>query len=631
MPRSRKDRSGPEGLKSGEIADFKEQTGIRSPVDPMLSSVSKKALGRLLALDRIDRLYYEIVMKGESRPFLESLLAELNISIKVNEDDLLRVPREGPLVVTANHPYGGLDGLVLMSVLSMVRPDVKVMANYILGRIGELSHMFILVDPFERKESAAGNMRPLKEALGWLKEGGVLGMFPAGEVSHIDWNKWQVTDPKWADMAARLVLKTGAAVLPAYFTGQNSTLFQLSGLIHPRLRTVMLPRELLKMSNQTLEVRFGSPISIEKSRKFERHQDLVKYYRWRTYVLAGTQAENREAEERAASEPVRPSAVHNSTEALVREINSLPAKNLLVESDVFAVYRAKADQIPNLLQEIGYLRELTFRSVGEGTGHDLDLDRFDEYYIHLFLWNKQTREVVGGYRVGPTDKILKKIGLTGLYTHTLFDYGRRFIERIDPALEMGRSFVRPEYQRTYQALMLLWRGIGQIVAAKPRYKILFGPVSITQDYDPVSRHLIAAFFEENSRRSDLARLVKPRSPLRRPGRAKRELTAPVSFLQDLQALSEFVSDIENDRKGVPILLKQYVKLGGQSLGFNVDRDFNNALDSLILVDLTKTDRRILERYMGKEGAARFFAHHQSPPYPPAMKPEAGPDSSDFRP
>jgi putative hemolysin len=483
------------------------------------------------------------------------------------------------------------------------------MANYILGRIPEMRDLFILVDPFERKDSTSKNLAPTRQALACLKNGGILGVFPAGEVAHIQWNNWRVQDPRWSDFTARLIRKSDAVVIPAFFTGYNSVLFQAAGLLHPRLRTAMLPRELFKKVNKTIDLRFGRPIGPEKAKNFKTDEDLTRYLRWRTEML-GRRKPDLAICPQASDETARTPSPKSDVAALEEELARLSPEQFLTEHGDFSVHLARTPQIPRLLQEIGRLRELTFREVGEGTGREVDLDRYDEYYQHLFVWNRAARELVGGYRLGMTDRIVKEQGLKGIYTHSLFKYDRRFLSQINPALELGRSFVRKEYQKTYQALMLLWKGIGRVIAMNPSYNVLFGPVSITRDYDPVSRRLIAAFFQEHNHREDLAGLVKPRTPLKK-AKGKMGAADPLSFLEDIQTLSEAISDIEADQKGIPILLKHYVKLGGKSVGFNVDHDFSDVLDALIIVDLLQTDRRILERYMGRDAARSFLSHNQA--------------------
>jgi hypothetical protein len=227
------------------------------------------------------------------------------------------------------------------------------------------------------------------------------------------------------------------------------------------------------------------------------------------------------------------------------------------------------------------LRELTFRAAGEGTGRTRDLDAFDRAYRHLFVWHRGDRRLVGAYRLGFTDEILAAHGPDGLYTHTLFRYDRRLLDRISPAIELGRSFVRAEYQRDYAPLLLLWKGIGRIVVAQPRYRRLFGPVTISHDYSSLSQHLLMAFLEANRLLPDLARLVAPRNPPA-PARRRDEGVAAGRFATDPDEADALVADIEADGRGLPVLLRQYLKLNARLLGWNVDRRFGRALDGLML-------------------------------------------------
>ena len=277
------------------------------------------------------------------------------------------------------------------------------------------------------------------------------------------------------------------------------------------------------------------------------------------------------------------------------EIGSLGAECRLASSGGLEVILARSAQVPNTLREIGRLREITFRAAGEGTGRALDLDRFDQRYLHLFVWNPAKREIAGAYRLASTSD-----GAESLYTATLFHYGPEFLSRVGPALELGRSFIRPEYQRSFSPLLLLWKGIGRFVAANPGYKTLFGPVSISNQYSALSRELMIAFLEKREWLSGLADLVRPRRPP--PRRASAE------YCRDLDDLSDIVSDLQPGERGVPVLLRQYLRLGGKLLGFNVDPDFSNALDGLILVDLTRTAPRLLERYLGKPEAHAFLSY-----------------------
>jgi putative hemolysin len=290
------------------------------------------------------------------------------------------------------------------------------------------------------------------------------------------------------------------------------------------------------------------------------------------------------------------------------ELEALPADQHLVTSGKFSVYFARAEQLPCCLQEIGRLRELTFRAAGEGTGKATDVDLFDAYYLHLLVWDTKAEAIVGAYRMGLADEIVPSYGKQGLYTQSLFRYGDRVLQAMNPAIELGRSFVRAEYQRSFAPLMLLWRGIGQFIVQHPQYATLFGAVSISNDYEPASRRLIVDYLSAHNIEENLARHVEPRRPFVSRTVATCD-NAELAALNDIEDVSRMVKQIERDSKGVPILLKQYLKLGGRLLAFSADENFNDALDGLIMVDLRASDPRVLARYLGEEGAAAFLSHH----------------------
>lgn len=569
---------------------------------------------KLLLLDRLRELYQK-VKKPEGRPVLENLLNELQISFEVDPEDLAGVPKTGPVVVVANHPFGLLEGAILGTMLPRIRPDVKIMANYLLAGLPEVEEHCIFVDPFKGPGSAAINSRALRRAIGWLKSGGMVVIFPAGEVSHWKLNSGEIADPEWSHTVSRLVRIAGASVVPVFFKGSNSIPFHLLGMFHPRLRTIRLPKELLNKTGKSVEVRIGTVIPHKAVADISGDRDATAYLRWRTYLLAKRGEPDMRLVPRmirsvVPKKPLDPIAPETPKEAVLDDIEHLDAEQCVAESSDYAVYLAGADQLPYVLPELGRLREIAFRQVGEGTGKSIDLDSFDAYYLHLFVWNKANQEPVGAYRIGRTQEILGRLGPKGLYTSTLFHYDPRFFHRIGPSLELGRSFIRPEYQRQIPPLFLLWKGLGAFVARNPETPVLFGAVSISNDYNPASRRLLAHFLEAHSREEDLAKLIRPRRAF--CPALDRDLDAHVigSLLPDLDSLSVPISDMESDGKGLPILLKQYMKLGGKLLGFNVDPDFSEALDGLVLVDLRETDPVVLQRYMKAEGAEYFLAYHR---------------------
>ncbi len=537
----------------------------------------------------------------------------MKIDVEVPAKDLDRIPAKGPLVAVANHPFGVLDGAVLSVILSRVRPDVRVVTNSLLADIPELHQYCVFVDPFGSPTSADKNLKGLRQAFDWLRQGGALAVFPAGEVSHLDVRQGQVTDPLWNTIAARLIRKTGAAAVPVYFAGGNSMTFHLLGLIHDRLRTLFLLQEFLQQREKRIRLRIGKPIPSALLTSLDSDEEVTEYLRLRTYLLShrGKQAFSFPAKVRSAlpRKPQEPIAPAVPSRFVLDDIAALPASRVLIQNSEFAVYYARASELPHLLDELGRLREITFRASGEGTGHSIDIDQFDAYYWHLLLWDKSSHQLAGAYRAGHTDEIIRAHGIKGLYTHTVFRYDERLFLKIGSALELGRSFVRREYQRHYAPLLLLWKGIARFVAIHPRAPVLFGAVSISNDYTHLSRGMIVQYFQHRDDGREFADLVRPRTPFRVPRLRRWDTTALCNAVRDLDQLAEPISDVEEDGKGIPILIRQYARLGGKLVAFNLDRKFSNVVDGLVILDLRETDPAILERYMGKPSLTSFRRFH----------------------
>lgn len=503
-----------------------------------------------LAIPALRRLYQRVQHGPDARePFEKRVLSALDVRAHAREADLRSIPASGPLVIAANHPHGALDGLLLLDLVRRVRPDVRILANRLLERIPETHDSCFFVDPFDGPEAAARSRAGLRAAHLWLRRGGALVVFPAGEVgqSCVDGSP---VDGAWKTTFERLANATGARIVPAFIGGRNSRMFYAAGLVHPRIRTALLGRELLNKRGRTIRVTMGA------------------------------------------------------RDEIAREIARLDADACLVESGAFRVFCTRADAIPSTLQEIGRLREIAFRAVGEGTGRTVDLDTFDRSYLHLFAWDEKEQQIVGAYRIGRSDRIANEAGVEGLYTRTLFTYDQQLLTRLGaPALELGRSFVRPEYQKNYNALLLLWRGVGAFVARHPEYRFLFGPVSISARYADASHAMLIEFLRQNHLDRDLADLVAAVRPAR-VAASERAVPASIEELHDLIARSE------EDGKGIPVLLRQYLKLNARLVGVNVDPDFRDAIDALMVVDLTAVNSGVLQRYLGKQGAADFLALHR---------------------
>ena len=363
------------------------------------------------------------------------IVRALEVSYECAEADLARIPKEGPLMVISNHPFGMLDGVVLGAAISTIRPDVRFVANSLLGSVSGLRDCIVPVDPFGGSDCVQRNSMSLRTSIKFLKAGGALVVFPAGEVSSVHGVPPAISDNVWNDTLLRVAESVNARVVPAFVFGRNSALFQVAGAVHPSLRVLLLGRELLKKRGSRVRLAIGNPVPQAKIREHAVSGSLGEFLRERVYLLGQRKpdgsrqpAKRREA---MVQEPVAPSLLED-------DVSRLPRESCLYSSGKFSVYIADAGALPNVLQEIGRLREVTFRAAGEGTGLRCDLDRFDASYKHLFLWNSEARQIAGAYRMACVDAQ----AANGLYTQTLFKLGGSFRSRMQDGVELGRSFVR---------------------------------------------------------------------------------------------------------------------------------------------------------------------------------------------
>lgn len=602
------------GKSSEKLRVIDVRPSLRSGVSKALYKAFGGPIESMLGIKEFNAAYRRIATLKEPGQYWVKCLNVFRIEYIVPDEDLARIPKEGPVFVVANHPYGGADGVVLGAILAGARGDFKLLANSMLGRMEGIRPWLIPVNPFGTKDAARENLRSMKAAMKHLSAGGCLATFPSGEVSSLHPTKGGVTDPQWSPHIARMVRQSNATVLPIYFDGRNSSVFQAAGLMHPLARTALLTREFIGMRDRVIRLRIGNPIPFNKLKDFETDEALIEFLRLNTYMLSrrmdGAQKKiERTTEPVAAQEPI----IAAVPPALLKaELDTLPPEAMLAESAGFKVYHFHGDTLPHTLREIGRLREVTFRAVSEGTGRACDTDEFDTWYEHLVLWDPKANAIAGAYRMGRTDFILENHGKKGLYTSTLFHFRTGFFMKLNPALEMGRSFIVKEYQRKPACLPLLWRGIAGYAIQHPKYTKLFGPVSINPEYSAASRDLILAYLKNNKVATDLASLVRAKNPPRRLSLKGADLEALIRSVCDIDQVSSLVSELEADKKPVPVLLKHYLKLNGQMLSFNIDPDFGECLDGLVLVDLLKVDPRFAINMMGDDGYRTFCAYHKRP-------------------
>lgn len=563
----------------------------------IFSSTVQRPLEALLDVGTLNKIYENSereAASGDDPHGFAPILRSSQVDYEIASGSLDMIPANGPVIVVANHPFGGIDGIILGDLLKQRRPDAKLMGNFLLKKIPLISDDIIAVDPFKRTHSKQNNRAGMVEALRFLKEGNCMGAFPAGVVSHKSWKYKGVRDGEWHASLARLAQKTGATVVPVHFEGQNSELFHRAGLIYRQFRTALLMREYTNKVGSTVRLHIGKAIQPTLSAEIPDPGQLAKFYQLRSEVLAHRCEASTTPE--LAHDWEHEVAERGSVNLLAAEVAALPESALLVDRGSFKVFFATGKEIPHLLNEIGRTRELTFRAVGEGTGKPLDLDQYDQHYDHLFLWNDETCEIVGAYRLGKVDQIVKEHGYAGLYSNTIFEYSDDAFDAIGKVLELGRSYIVPKYQRKGTSLFLLWKGIMSYVLKSDGYMKLFGAVSISDDYQPLSKGLILQFLRTHKMHQGFADKITPRkSPEFEKMGSLRRFDYP-GALPKLEAVSSLVEEIEPDAKGVPTLLKHYLQLNGVILSFGVDEGFSDALDGFIMVDLDRVDPKVLAKY-----------------------------------
>lgn len=560
---------------------------------------------RLLGLHKLSHEYLKRPPQAriQGAPFLQYALDALDVTLDVQYQHRLRdIPREGPVLFVANHPLGGLEGIALAHLLLQIRPDLKVLTNEMLRRVPELAELFIGVDVLS-SQGVKSNAKGLRYAHKHLHKGGALLVFPAGMVSGYRPGSKRIADRPWNRIAGQLARKQQATCVPIFIEGRNSLLFYAAGLLHPRLRTALLARELGNKQGMQLGICLGEPIAAQELNSLSDDQAITHYLRMATDLLAKQKGTPKlRQQHQPLSGPV-------CNQLLNQAVKQLADCRLLSHGE-FDVYCAPYRRLGPVMEALGIAREKTFRAAGEGTGQSRDIDTYDRYYHHLFIWDTRAKAIVGGYRVGKVDEIIGQKGLQGLYSRSLYKYDSDFVRRLGKSLEMGRSFVVPEYQRRPVTLDLLWRGIGAIINQNPQYHTLFGPVSVSGEYSNTARALMADSLLENfSVDERFAGQVKPIRPHQYEDKVWN--AEMLRALGNIKVLNKLIGRCDPG-KAVPVMLRHYLSLNGRFACFHVDPEFNNTLAGLVIVDIRNTPKKYLKRYLEKEGAAKFIAAHALP-------------------
>jgi len=560
---------------------------------------------RVLRISSINKIYENNKHKSDL-DFLNGILNDCKIKFEIPEEDLKRIPKEGPFITVSNHPLGGIDGVLLLKLLIEKRADYKIIANFLLHRIAPLKPYVMPVNPFETRKDVKSSIAGIKNALLHLREGKPLGIFPAGEVSTYKDGKLKVDKP-WEEGAIRLIKKANVPVIPIYFHAKNSRLFYVMSKISDTLRTAKLPSEVMSQRGRVIRVRVGKPISVKDQDAYKEIPAFCEFIRKKTYMLANPFEKAHRlisAQNIKIKKSARKIVPQRSTDSFIKEVAALREKDgRLLESKNYEVFFANAKEIPNLIHEIGRLREITFRAIGEGTNKDIDLDIYDQYYHHLFLWDREAKCLAGAYRMGLGKEIYKTYGIKGFYINTLFRIEPELHQMMEDTIEMGRAFIIGEYQQKPMPLFLLWKGIVHVTLRYPEYKYLMGGVSISNQFSDFSKSLMIEFMKSHYYDPYIAQYIRPKKEYKVKLKEDDKDFVFDATKADMQKFDKIIDEIEPGILRIPVLIKKYVKQNARLVAFNVDPKFNNAVDGLMYIKVADIPENTVKPVMEEFQAA----------------------------
>ncbi|TGV01789.1 GNAT family N-acyltransferase [Flavivirga rizhaonensis] len=565
------------------------------------------ALMKVLKISTLNRIYKRNKHLSEL-PFLDGILDDFQIKFEIPEEDLKRLPKDGAYITISNHPLGGIDGILLLKLMLEQRKDFKIIANFLLHRIEPLKPYIMPVNPFEDRKDVKSSISGFKNSILHLRGGHPLGIFPAGEVSTYRDGKL-VVDKPWEEAAMKLVKKAEVPVVPIYFHAKNSKLFYKLSKISDTFRTAKLPSELLTQKRRTIKVRIGKPISVANQKEYTSLDDFSSFLRRKTYMLSNAFEEKSKILDNISSTlktPKAPKSIVTPVDntLMTQEVEALIKNNSrLLQSKNYQVFLAEPKSIPNILREIGRLREITFREVGEGTNEAIDLDTFDTYYHHMFLWDNEKKLIAGAYRMGLGSKIFERFGIDGFYLQDLFRFEPELHKMMSQSIEMGRAFIIKEYQQKPMPLFLLWKGIVHTTLRFPEHKFLIGGVSISNQFSNFSKSLMIEFMKSHYYDPYIAQYVHPKKEFKVILKDADKDFVFDATEADLNKFDKIIDEVEPGALRLPVLLKKYIKQNARLVAFNVDPLFNNAVDGLMYIKIAdlpdSTVRPVMEEFQAE--------------------------------
>lgn len=562
---------------------------LKNPIASTIMSITK--------LDEVNKLY-DTIKDNDGATFFDAFLKKLDLKYIAYEEDLAKIPKTGPFILVANHPLGAIDGILMCKILTEIRPDFKIMGNFLIQKIEPMKDFVIPVNPFEGRKDAYSSITGMRDTLYHLQNGGCIGIFPAGEVSNRNNVFDEVLDKEWETTALKLIKKAKVPVVPMYFHAKNSRKFYSFAKIHADLQTLLLPSEMMRKRDNPIRVRIGKPVSPKIQEEYESVKELGDFLRKKVYMMKSYYDRRKSIAElfKLSNLPLKfptkqEEVVQNiidetPIENLLADVENLKTKDKLLFTNAnYDLFFTDYNEIPFLMREIGRQRELTFRAIGEGTNLPFDLDEYDKHYHHLILWDNEANKIAGAYRMALGAHVMKSQGISGFYTSSLFDFDQEIQPFFRKVIEMGRAYVNLEYQQKPLPLFLLWRGIVHVCLRNPEHKFLMGGVSISNRFSDFSKSLMIEFMRSHYYDSVVAQYVHPKNDFKVRLKVKEKHLFFEDLDNDLNKFDKLIDDLEPGMR-LPVLIKKYIKQNAKVIAFNVDPNFNDAIDGLMYIRIS---------------------------------------------
>lgn len=590
-------------LSSRKVLGLSEDQG-----NALLLSVIDKVVGA----NKINSMMEDIGRPWpQANDLINTLFERLDIKWEVQNPEVLAQLDDKPKVFVANHPYGLPDAFALFQLLTSHRPNVKIFANKLLAATQLDEPSLLFVDPFAATDSRGQNRKSIATAIRHLRDGGDLALFPGRICSHLKTSDWTISDSEWTDQVRKFVEVSGGELVPLYISGRNSMLFNLSGLIHPKIRTYMLLREFLR-GGHDFTFRIGEPVSSQQLARVSRSMSVGSFSRSLVYALKTGSSKVPDIPQLIApefrTEAEKKSATRTPAPLAGKKAHALLKQNtILIDQGRYTIYQSENGASDELLALICEVRFAAYANQTNVTSPEELKDKFDDFYSHLILWDNKKDKVVGVYRYTLPRGGEAKVSANSLVTNSIFDLSPEFIKLLPKSMELGRAAILPEYQRSYSPLMLLWRAILEVPRKNKDIKYLFGPVTMGRNFNPVSRELLRRFVMRHWGEKSMSGFIKPKRELKLDIPREVHISQLEQGCSDYSKLGNIVAGFEGGKRTLPVLFRHYAEVGCKYIDFGEWKELDDATTGITILDLNNVSRSLITRYFGDDGAKSFLA------------------------